>query len=278
MALLISQNGEQIGPFTDEEVQTEIQNGRVSATDWAWEEGMDDWRPLAEIQRFGTGTPDSSCAPIPENDAPVEAGPPPLPALPIPLPVATQQQITPSSKSRPFLSKRGWLKLIYWALAAPVVLLLLIPAVCSGFGLPLGDEKTGNYPLACLFVGLFLGLPFRSILRSATFSIGVYIAGWALAFLFFVFCFYEVSEAYRYASEAVTTESKATATFLGYVVDYLVSTGQMATDVRDFWGMLFKFIGAIFFKPFPAVMLVAIGALGGPLGKAVMRRLGLRSQ
>jgi hypothetical protein len=43
----IYKNGEQMGPYLLSQITSLISQGKLSDTDWAWMEGMDDWKPLS---------------------------------------------------------------------------------------------------------------------------------------------------------------------------------------------------------------------------------------
>jgi hypothetical protein len=71
MAMIhLARDGANIGSFSKEEVQEGLRTGRFLPTDMAWEEGMPDWRPLAQV------IADKPSAEIP---APEPAGISPLP-------------------------------------------------------------------------------------------------------------------------------------------------------------------------------------------------------
>lgn len=44
--------GERKGPFTEDDIKGMIQRGEVSPRDVAWKEGMDNWKPLLEVEPF----------------------------------------------------------------------------------------------------------------------------------------------------------------------------------------------------------------------------------
>ena len=71
MAMIhVARGGANIGSFPLEEIQEGLRTGRFLPTDMAWEEGMPDWRPLAQVMA------DKPAAAIP---APGPAGTSPLP-------------------------------------------------------------------------------------------------------------------------------------------------------------------------------------------------------
>lgn len=48
-AVLIGRNGEQYGPYTEDEVRRYVTDGNVLATDLAWKEGMSDWIAVGKL-------------------------------------------------------------------------------------------------------------------------------------------------------------------------------------------------------------------------------------
>ena len=65
MAIYLSENNQQVGPFEDAEILSSLAAGRRSPEDLAWREGMPAWVPLRTL--FPNAGP---------------AGPPPLPVAP----------------------------------------------------------------------------------------------------------------------------------------------------------------------------------------------------
>ena len=60
MAMIhLARDGANIGSFSTEEIREGLRTGRFLPTDMAWQEGMPDWRPLAQVvpEKPGAGTP-----------------------------------------------------------------------------------------------------------------------------------------------------------------------------------------------------------------------------
>lgn len=57
MQIHIAKNGQQLGPYTEEQLGGLLQNGQVSYDDLVWTEGMTDWQPLRTICSPPQGTP-----------------------------------------------------------------------------------------------------------------------------------------------------------------------------------------------------------------------------
>ena len=49
MQFHIDRDGHRLGPFTLEEINESLEEGTLSPSDLAWEEGVEDWRPLSDI-------------------------------------------------------------------------------------------------------------------------------------------------------------------------------------------------------------------------------------
>ena len=60
---MIGRNGEQFGPYSEEELRAHLGNGQVLPDDLAWTEGMADWVPVSQI--FPTGAKNSVAPPPP---------------------------------------------------------------------------------------------------------------------------------------------------------------------------------------------------------------------
>jgi GYF domain 2 len=49
MEIYVMRNGEQLGPFSMEDAQAQIDNGSLSKSDRAWVEGLENWKPLDDV-------------------------------------------------------------------------------------------------------------------------------------------------------------------------------------------------------------------------------------
>lgn len=52
MTFLVSKDGQQIGPFTLDQVNSQLAGGMLEPTDLCWTEGFEDWYPLNQIEGF----------------------------------------------------------------------------------------------------------------------------------------------------------------------------------------------------------------------------------
>ena len=59
-------DGEQVGPFTQEDLNNKKNSGEVAPTDLVWREGMADWLPIQQVAEFGgSGAPSPAAAGAP---------------------------------------------------------------------------------------------------------------------------------------------------------------------------------------------------------------------
>ncbi len=82
MALYLTKNGEQLGPYTLDEVQALVRSGTVAENEWAWQEGLPNWIPLNQIPGY-VSPPSALPAPPAPVATPVayeEYKPVPIPA------------------------------------------------------------------------------------------------------------------------------------------------------------------------------------------------------
>jgi hypothetical protein len=59
MNVFITKNGQQLGPYTLDQIHSLVNAGTFQANDWAWYEGLADWVPLNHIPGFSTYQPSS---------------------------------------------------------------------------------------------------------------------------------------------------------------------------------------------------------------------------
>ncbi|CAN5466272.1 hypothetical protein BH23VER1_BH23VER1_32400 [soil metagenome] len=147
----------QLGPFTAEEVQDEVDDGRADAGTYFWEEGMADWIPLAAFEGADLVLPEPTSDEMPlPTEAPEETAyapavpfVAPAPAVPLAKPAALFRPGPPAGSGRALglalrqqearRSTGGALLLIGWLFVlcglifatfhrSPLFLLLLGPA------------------------------------------------------------------------------------------------------------------------------------------------------
>jgi hypothetical protein len=121
MQIHISRGGQQLGPFSIEEVNRKLSDGTLSPTDQAWYEGAAGWAPLS-------GVP---VVTIPSASA---SAPPPRQSSPFPAPgasVARPGPVPSPNAARPPQSYTG-MAVTSWILIGLTALLSIIPVL--GFG------------------------------------------------------------------------------------------------------------------------------------------------
>ena len=179
MEIHVARNGQQMGPFSIDEVNRQIAAGTLSPTDQGWYEGAAGWAPLSTVPGIiaagSTGTAPSASMPA--------ATPPPA-AAPIP---ASAGATAPAPTS-----------------VAPV-------AVVETFGgKPLANfgPRLGAY----LIDGLIVGIPVTLITLVGTFALGSRSgAGVGTAFgLNFVFALLGFAIAFGYEAYFLSSEKQAT--------------------------------------------------------------------
>src|SRR3954468_6650521 len=94
MQIYVGKDGQQLGPFTLEEINRKLADGTFSATDLAWYEGAAGWAPLSGVA--GVVIPQAA----PATPAPTPApAPTPVPVQPAPVvpPVRANTSIVQST-------------------------------------------------------------------------------------------------------------------------------------------------------------------------------------
>ena len=66
MMIHVSREGQQFGPYTQEDAQAYLAEGSLLATDLGWTEGSAEWVPLSQLVGGGEGTP----SPVPRTGCP----------------------------------------------------------------------------------------------------------------------------------------------------------------------------------------------------------------
>ena len=92
MDIWINRAGQHLGKYTLEDVQRGLDQGQFVATDLAWQEGMESWKPLSDFP--GVRIP---ATPV-EPPAPAYPTPPPSDAI---VPSATRPDVAPAWERRP---------------------------------------------------------------------------------------------------------------------------------------------------------------------------------
>ena len=106
MQIHINRNGQQMGPYTWEEVQSYLAQGSLLPTDTAWYEGLETWVPLSQL--------------VPQQAAPVPVAPAPIQAAAVPEQVAAGATVP---------AQGGGKKKLLIAIGAGVGVLAILAAV-----------------------------------------------------------------------------------------------------------------------------------------------------
>ncbi len=125
MQIYVGKNGQQLGPFSLDEVNRKLADGTFTGADLAWYEGAAGWAPLSGVP----GVLIRPAAPAaPATPAPTPA-PAPIQPAPVPTPIRPNASIV-----QPPRSSSGILGVVSWVLMGITVLVSLIPLVgCVGW-------------------------------------------------------------------------------------------------------------------------------------------------
>ena len=138
MKIWINRAGQNVGTFTQEEVQQGLNDGRFIATDLAWQEGMETWKPLSEFPGVQIPPPQPPAAAFTEPGAPFAPSAPPSMSS---QPLTTVTQVMEDGPSWEHRKELGFWK----ALVETWKEVLLRPGTSfplmktsGGFGAPIG--------------------------------------------------------------------------------------------------------------------------------------------
>jgi len=120
MEIFVGKNGQQLGPFSLEEVNRKLADGTFAASDLAWYEGAAGWAPLSSMT--GVVSPATAAAPMPAP-APAAA------TKPAPAPIRPNASIV--QPAQPARSTRI-LAVISWVLMGITLVISFIPFLGCG--------------------------------------------------------------------------------------------------------------------------------------------------
>src|SRR3954468_25073074 len=86
MQIYVGKNGQQLGPFSLEEINRKLADGSFSGTDLAWYEGAAGWAPLSGVPGVTLQATVPTASTPPPTPAPASAPMQPSPA-PVPAPI-----------------------------------------------------------------------------------------------------------------------------------------------------------------------------------------------
>src|SRR3954465_12502730 len=95
MQIYVGKNGQQLGPFSLEEVNQKLADGSFSATDLGWYEGAAGWAPLSSVP--GVRVP--AAPPVTPQSRSTPAPAPTQPAVPAPVPIRANAPIVQAPRS-----------------------------------------------------------------------------------------------------------------------------------------------------------------------------------
>jgi len=125
MQIYVGKNGQQLGPFSLEEINRKLADHTFSGTDLAWYEGAAGWAPLSSVA--GVVIPQAAPAPSPAPAPASMPAPTPGPVQPAPAPVRPNASIVQAPKS-----PTKTLSIVAWALLGITFFVSFIPLVGCG--------------------------------------------------------------------------------------------------------------------------------------------------
>jgi hypothetical protein len=125
MQIYVGKNGQQLGPFSLEEVNRKLADGTFAGTDLAWHEGAAGWAPLSGVA--GVVIPPTSPATPAPSPAPAPTPAYVQPAAAAPVPVRPNASIV-----QPAPRGTGTLSMVTWILLGLTFVVSFIPLVGCG--------------------------------------------------------------------------------------------------------------------------------------------------
>jgi hypothetical protein len=122
MQIYVGKNGQQLGPFSLEEINRKLADGSFAGTDLGWYEGAPGWAPLSGVPGVILPAPTAAPAPAPSPVVQPAATPTPTPILPRPNAPIVQ---------RPRSSYRT-LTVVSWVLLGITFVVSFIPLIGCG--------------------------------------------------------------------------------------------------------------------------------------------------
>lgn len=72
-AYLITRDGQELGSFDVSQIQDGLKSGQFQSSDWAWREGMAEWKPLSSVVAMPSAAPGPALAPLDAASRPAAA-------------------------------------------------------------------------------------------------------------------------------------------------------------------------------------------------------------
>jgi hypothetical protein len=129
MQIYVGKNGQQLGPFSLEELNRKLADGTFAGTDLGWYEGAAGWAPLSGIAGVVVPSATVPATPAPPASTPAPT-PAPAPAAPAPSPVRSDAPIV----QRPVAPRGSYktLSLVSWILLGVTFFISFIPFLGCG--------------------------------------------------------------------------------------------------------------------------------------------------
>lgn len=126
MQIYVGKNGQQLGPFSLEEINRKLADGTFAATDLGWHEGAAAWAALSSIAGVVVPAPATPLTPAP--------APAPAPVSPAPAPAAIPARSNTPIVQRPTAPSGGYktLSLVSWILLGITFFISFIPFLGCG--------------------------------------------------------------------------------------------------------------------------------------------------
>jgi hypothetical protein len=129
MQIYVGKNGQQLGPFSLEEVNRKLADRTFAGTDLAWYEGAAGWAPLSSVSGVVI-PPAASAAPTVPTPGP---GPVPAPTpAPVPAPVPSRPSAYPAQPVATGSSNYKTMARVGWILLGVTLLISCIPILGCG--------------------------------------------------------------------------------------------------------------------------------------------------
>jgi hypothetical protein len=129
MQIYVGKNGQQLGPFSLEEINRKLADGTFAGTDLAWYEGAAGWAPLSGVTGVVIPSITPTLTPIPP------AAPAPTPVQPAPTPAAAAPLRSNTPIVQPATAPKGGYKtlsLVSWVLLGLTFFISFIPFLGCG--------------------------------------------------------------------------------------------------------------------------------------------------
>jgi hypothetical protein len=127
MQIYVGKNGQQLGPFSLEEINRKLADGTLAGSDLAWYEGAAGWAPLSSVAGVVVPPAAAAAAPTPTPAPAPTPSPTPVTPAPVPAPVRPNTSIVQPAR-RPHRA----LAVVSWVLLGLTFVVSLIPLVGCG--------------------------------------------------------------------------------------------------------------------------------------------------